>query len=146
MDKASLHGVRIVVPGRDELPSGAQVLVEVAPLPQGRIGIREPDWRDDPEAVADRDWWIQRIEPIELTPHERADHERFEVGFRRYSIEAVRRQMEEGTPDEPASAPIPGRSRTSSTGRRTRTGVRRPRWPGTAPADSIVSRQNAGTR
>ena len=32
------------------------------------------------------------------SPEERAEHERFEEEFRRYNIEAVRRQMEEGAP------------------------------------------------
>jgi hypothetical protein len=96
--KAIVQGGRIEVMAPDELPDGTQVLVEVTPLAPGRIGILESEWRDDPEALADWDWWIQRIEPIELTPAERAEHERFEEEFRRYNIEAVRRQMEEGAP------------------------------------------------
>lgn len=96
--KATVHGGRIEVMAPDELPDGTEVLVEVTPLARGKIGIHESEWRDDPEALADWDWWIQRIEPIELSPEERADHERFEAEFRRYNIEAVRKQMEEGGP------------------------------------------------
>ena len=96
--KATVHGRRIEVMAPDELPDGTEVLVEVTPLSRGKIGIRESEWRDDPEALADWDRWIQRIEPIELTPEERAEHERFEEEFRRYNIEAVRKQMEEGAP------------------------------------------------
>lgn len=61
----------------------------MTPLTPGRIGIRESEWRDDPEALADWDWWIQRIEPIELSPEERAEHERFEEEFRRSNLEEV---------------------------------------------------------
>ena len=96
--KATVHGGRIEVMAPDELPDGTEVLVEVTSLARGRIGIRESEWRDDPEALADWDWWIERIEPIELSPEERADHEQFEAEFRRYNIEAVRKQMEEGGP------------------------------------------------
>jgi hypothetical protein len=88
--KATVHGGRIEVMAPDERPDGTEVLVEVTPLSPGRIGIRESEWRDDPEALADWDWWIQRIEPIEPTPEERAEHERFEEEFRRHNIEAVR--------------------------------------------------------
>ncbi len=93
----TVYGGRIEVPASDGLPDGTEVLVEVTPLSRGKIGIHESEWRDDPEALADWDWWIQRIEPIELSPEERADHERFEAEFRRYAIERVRRQREEGT-------------------------------------------------
>jgi hypothetical protein len=96
--KAIVHDRRIEVTAPDELPDGTEVLVEVTPLSRGRIGIRESEWRDDPVALADWDWWIQRIEPIDLTPEERAEHERFEEEFRRYNIEAVRKQMEGGAP------------------------------------------------
>jgi hypothetical protein len=96
--KATVHDGRIEVMAPDELPDGTEVLVEVIPLSRGKIGIRESEWRDDPEALADWDWWIQRIEPIELSPEEQTEHERFEEEFRRYNIEAVRKQMEEGGP------------------------------------------------
>jgi hypothetical protein len=96
--KATVRHRRIEVIAPDELPDGTEVLVEVTPISRQRIGIRESEWRDDPEALADWDWWIQRIEPIELTPEEQAGHERFEEEFRRYNIEAVRKQMEGGAP------------------------------------------------
>lgn len=93
MVKATVQGGRIEVMAPDELPDGTEVLVEVTPLARGKIGIRESEWRDDPEALADWDWWVQRIEPIELTPEEQAEHERFEEEFRRSNLEAVRKQM-----------------------------------------------------
>jgi hypothetical protein len=91
--RATVRGGRIEVRAPDELPDGTEVFVEVTPLSRGRIGIRESEWRDDPEALADWDRWVQRIEPIELAPGGRAEHERFEEEFRRYNIEAVREQM-----------------------------------------------------
>jgi hypothetical protein len=88
--RAIVQSGRIEVTAPGDLPDGTEVLVEVTPLPRGKVGIRESEWRDDPETLADWDWWIQRIEPIELSPEERADHERFVAEYRRYNIEAVR--------------------------------------------------------
>ena len=54
--RATVHGRRIEVMAPDELPDGTEVLVEVTPLSRRKIGIRESEWRDDPEALADWDW------------------------------------------------------------------------------------------
>jgi len=86
---------RIDVGAPDELPDGSEVLVELTPVPPERIGIAESEWRDDPEARADWDAWINTIEPVELTPEELAANRQFEEAFRRFNIAAVQRQMDE---------------------------------------------------
>ena len=53
--KATVHGRRIEVMAPDELPDGTEVLVEVTPVSRGKIGIRESEWTEDLEALAD---WI----------------------------------------------------------------------------------------
>jgi hypothetical protein len=95
--KATVCNRRIEVEVPDELPDGAQVLVELTPIASEKIGINESEWRDDPEALADWDAWMRTIEPIELTPEEVAKNSDFEQAFRKYNIEAVRKQMEQGT-------------------------------------------------
>jgi hypothetical protein len=95
--KAIIRNRRIELPAPDELPDGTEVLVEVKPVAHRKIGIDEAEWRDDPAALADWDTWIKAIEPLELTPEEAAAHDRFEQEFRRFNVEAVRKQMAEGT-------------------------------------------------
>jgi hypothetical protein len=76
-------------------PEDCRLIVE--PLPaEERIGIDESEWRDDPESLADWEAWLKTIESLELTPEEQAAFARFDEEMRRFNIEAVRRQMEEG--------------------------------------------------
>lgn len=56
----------------------------------------EAEWRDDPAALADWEAWMKTIEPLELTPEEQAAGARFDEEFRRFNVEAVRRQLAEG--------------------------------------------------
>jgi hypothetical protein len=95
--KVTVRNRRIELPAPDELPDGTEVLVEVTPVAPGKIGIDEADWRDDAAALADWDTWIKAIEPLELTPEEETAHAQFEQEFRRFNLEAVRKQMAEGT-------------------------------------------------
>ena len=95
--KTTVRNRRIELTAPEELPDGTEVLVEVIPVAREKIGIDESEWRDDPDALADWDAWLGTIEPIELTPEEQAAHDRFEEEFRRFNVEAVRKQMEEGT-------------------------------------------------
>jgi hypothetical protein len=82
---------RVEIPAPDDLPDGAEVLVEVISLPD-KIGIDESEWRDDAEALADWAAWLDTIEPIDF-----AEPDPFDEQFRRFNVEAVRRQMfEEG--------------------------------------------------
>ena len=93
--RATVRKRRIELDAPDDLADGTDVLVAVTPVAPQRIGIDESEWRDDPEALADWDAWIQAIEPIELSRAEQAAHARFEEVFRRFNVEAVRRQMAE---------------------------------------------------
>src|SRR5258708_1955651 len=73
-------------------PEGSELLVEPM-LPSEKIGLDESAWRDDAEALADWEAWIQTIEPLEYTDEERAEMARYNEAFRRYNLEAVRKQM-----------------------------------------------------
>ncbi len=94
--KAIVKHRRIELTAPEDLPDGTEVIVNVTPLSSGKIGIDESEWRDGPAALADWDAWIKTIEPIEFTPEEQAANARFEEEFRRFNIEAVRKQMAEG--------------------------------------------------
>ena len=80
----TIQNRRIEVPAPANLPDGTKVAVDVTPLPSGKIGIDESEWRDDPAALADWDAWLKTIEPIEW----RADDE-FDRESRRFNLEAV---------------------------------------------------------
>jgi hypothetical protein len=95
--KTIVQNRRIVLTAPDELPDGTEVLVDVMPLAPRKIGIDESEWRDDPAALADWETWIKTIEPIELTSEEQVANARFEEEFHRFNIDAVRKQMAEGS-------------------------------------------------
>ena len=76
-------------------PEGSKLLVE--PLStEETIGLDESEWTDDAAALADWEAWIHSIEPLDLTEEEERDMERYQEEFRRFNLDAVRRQMETG--------------------------------------------------
>jgi hypothetical protein len=93
--KTTVRNRRIELEAPDDVPDGSEVLVELTAVAPQRIGIDESEWRDDPAALADWEAWIKAIEPIEMTAEEQAAHVRFDEEFRRFNIEAVRKQMAE---------------------------------------------------
>ena len=58
-----------------------------------KIGIDEAECRDDPEALADWDAWLTTLEPLERTPEEQTANGRFDEEFRRFNLEAMRKQQ-----------------------------------------------------
>ena len=96
--KAVVRNGRIDLPAPAGLPDGTELLVQMTPLPPGKVGLDESEWRDDPAALADWDAWVRDFEPVELTAGEEADLARFRAEMRRFNTEAVRRQMAQGEP------------------------------------------------
>jgi hypothetical protein len=92
----TIHDGRIMPDGPIDWPEGTRVEIIPQRAPAEKIGLEEAEWRDDPEALADWEAWIKTIEPLELTPEERTERTRFREEMRRFNVEAVRRQMEEG--------------------------------------------------
>jgi hypothetical protein len=91
-------------------PDGTAVKVEAIEAPSngtkrstldrlGDIGLTEEEWRDDPESIAAWVAGVRSIERPEYSDEERAEMARYREEYRRYNLEAVRRQMEAG--DEP---------------------------------------------
>ncbi len=79
-------------------PNGTRVEITPREGEAARFGIEESEWRDGPESLADWEAWLPTIEPLELTPEEEVATARFREEMRRFNVEAVRRQMEEGAP------------------------------------------------
>ncbi len=73
-------------------PEGSELLVEPV-APSEKIGLDESEWRDEAAALADWESWIGTIEPLEYTDEERRALARYREEFRRYNLEAVRKQM-----------------------------------------------------
>jgi len=93
--KGVVRNGRIDLPTPPDWPEGCGVMIE--PLPAAdSIGLDESEWRDDPASLADWEAWIKTIEPLEYTPEREAAIARFADEMRRFNVEAVRRQMEEG--------------------------------------------------
>ena len=69
----------------------------ISPEPVGKqkIGITEDEWRDDPEALAEWDAWINSLEPLEFTAEELKENEEWRKKMKEFNIEAVRRQFAE---------------------------------------------------
>jgi hypothetical protein len=93
--RGTVKNGKIVLDAPADWPEGCGVSVEPVSAVGAKIGLDESEWRDDPAALADWEAWLQTIEPIELTPEEAAAAARFHEEFRRFNIEAVRKQMAE---------------------------------------------------
>jgi hypothetical protein len=77
-------------------PEGSELLVEPIAASEQKIGLTEEEWRDDPESIAAWIAGVRSIERPEYTAEERAEMARYRGEYRRYNLEAVRRQMEAG--------------------------------------------------
>jgi hypothetical protein len=89
--RAIVQDRRIELAAPDDLPDGTEVLVDLTPLPPGKIGLSEGEWQDDPDALADWAAWLESVEPVAF-----AADDAFTAEFRRFNVEAVRKQMLEG--------------------------------------------------
>jgi hypothetical protein len=92
----TVEGGQIVPDGQIDWPDGTKVHIIPKASVSGKIGLDPSEWRDDAAALADWAAWIKTFEPLEFTPEEEAEMARFREEMRRFNVEAVRRQMEEG--------------------------------------------------
>ena len=77
-------------------PEGSELLVEPIVPNEAKIGLTEEEWRDDPESIAAWEAGVRSIERPEYSDQERTEMARYREEYRRYNLEAVRRQMEAG--------------------------------------------------
>ena len=71
-------------------PDGARVSIEPK---EESLGLSESDWPTTPEGQAALAASILEIEPLDLTPEEEAEWAAARAEVKRYTIEAVKRQM-----------------------------------------------------
>jgi hypothetical protein len=96
--KGTVKNGRVEIDTPADWPEGCEVVIEPLPVAAEKIGIDESEWRDDPASLADWEAWLKTVEPLEFTSEEEAAFARFDEEMRRYNLDAVRRQMEEGLP------------------------------------------------
>lgn len=84
--RAKVHNGRIELPAPAGLPDESEVLVHITPLQGDKIGLEESEWRDDAEALAQWETWLESIEPIPFAKGDSFDDE-----FASFNVEAVRR-------------------------------------------------------
>jgi len=94
--RATVRSGRLELDAPADWPEGTQVLIEPTTSRWEEIGIDESQWSDDPSSLADWEAWIQTIEPLEFTAEEAERMAEFDNQMRRYNLDAVRRQMQEG--------------------------------------------------
>jgi hypothetical protein len=97
--KAIWKNGRILPSEPVDWPEGSELLVEPIMGNENKLGLTEEEWRDDPASIAAWEIGVRSIEPPEYSAEERAEMARYREEYRRYNLEAVRRQMEAG--DEP---------------------------------------------
>ncbi|MHB1424690.1 MAG: hypothetical protein ACYC3I_16090 [Gemmataceae bacterium] len=88
--RAIVRDRRIELTVPDDIPDGAEVLVDLTPVAPAKIGLSEAEWRDDADALADWAAWLETIEPVAF-----AADDAFAEEFRRFNIKAVRKQMQQ---------------------------------------------------
>jgi hypothetical protein len=82
-------------------PEGSKLIVEPVVRPESNLGLTEADWHDDPASIAAWEAAVRIIEPPEYSDDERVELARFRKQSRQHNLEAVRRQMEAGGPNDP---------------------------------------------
>ena len=70
--------------------------VKVIPA-EVQYGLDESDWPDTPEALARFMAEFDKFEPVEFTPEDKAEIAAAREAVRKVTIEAVRRQMDQGS-------------------------------------------------
>jgi hypothetical protein len=95
--KATVKSGRLELDAPADWPEGTEVHIEPVHSASEKIGIDDSEWSNAPAALADWESWIRSIEPLELTPEESERIAAFDTQMRAYNLDAVQREMREGT-------------------------------------------------
>jgi hypothetical protein len=77
---------RIILDSPTDWPNGCRVIIE--PVPDAdNLGIREEDWAETPEAIAEWLRWYDSLEPLLMTPEEEANWQDALNAQKRLSVE-----------------------------------------------------------
>lgn len=69
--RGTVENGRVILDLPSALPNGSRVQVELI----NRIGLREDEWEDTPEAIAEWLRWYDTLEPLESTAADEAEWE-----------------------------------------------------------------------
>lgn len=95
--KSFVKNGRIELAAPADWPEGCKVLIK--PEPDSPIVMMtEEEQGDDPESVARWLAAFDALPPLQMTSQEEADWQAWRQKVKDYTIEAVRRQMQEGFP------------------------------------------------
>lgn len=95
--KGTWKNGQIIPDQQVDWPDGCRVLIEPVPR-EVTLGIREEDWPNTPEAIADWIKWYDSLEPLEMTPEELADWQaarKAQKEFEKAKFEERARRIEE---------------------------------------------------
>jgi len=87
----TIRDCRVELDDPPELPEGTRVVVREAE-PEVEF-LNEADWPDTPENRAELVRRIDAIQPLNLSPDEEARIEAARQEWKRFNVEAVRKQM-----------------------------------------------------
>ena len=90
--QGAVFGSSWAPPDVDQWPEGCRLLVEPLPVEQ-TFELREEDWEDTPEAIADWLRWYDSLEPLEFTPEEAADMAAWRQKVKEYTIANMERDV-----------------------------------------------------
>ena len=83
--KGTFKNGQIVLDAPADWPEGCRVTVE--PVPEEEtFGIREEDWPDTPEGIAEWLRWYDSLEPLVMTPEEEAEWQAARKAQKEYEI------------------------------------------------------------
>jgi hypothetical protein len=91
--KATVKGGRLEVQVPPDWPDGTEVLLQPVSCENG-VGIREEDWSNTPEAIADWLKWYDSLEPLIFTPEEEADMAAWRQKVKEYTIANMHKHIE----------------------------------------------------
>src|SRR5437899_7984732 len=92
--RATWKNGQIVLDGPVEWPEGSRLLIEPDQSQDEPIGMREEDWSDSPEAIADWLKWYDSLEPQVITPEEEADLAEWRQKVKEYTIANMHKGVE----------------------------------------------------
>jgi hypothetical protein len=92
--RATWRDGKIVPDGPVDWPEGCRLLIESDPEAPEPIGVREEEWSNSPEAIADWLAWYDSLEPLVFTPEEEADMAAWRQKVKEYTITKMRERFE----------------------------------------------------
>jgi hypothetical protein len=97
MKSGSAHGTwkngQVILDKPADWPEGCRVTIEPA-AKEEPLDMREEDWQDTPEAIADWLQWYDSLEPLEMTPQEEAEWQAARTAMKEYTVANMHKDTE----------------------------------------------------